>query len=596
MSFTTIVTQSSITGAVGSGVRDGRWTYNIAPLGTDYQVGGPIIAGHEAYLGYNWYHNSWVRFKVPLEKDANRVVEDCYLTLWWWGNDPPNVGIGSPPNKMGVTLCGPDQSSTFPATRVAANSLYDACITAGQGTTWEDSQLTSNAGTQGGALRTVNLKDQMQLILDQSAWAYDEHVMFFLSHYYISSNFIIENLGVNRYWMFRTWSRETLWAGGNTRYAPELTIKWRYETPLPAVYDQHIEHELEIEQYQVETGIRGTIENTLTFDQDVEGAVTYNRAVTHDLLIDQDVTKGFAIETETYEDAVTLEQTIEVAHVQYVDLESDLTITQTIDANAELQANIESELTIEQDIEVVYVQNASIEDTLTITQDVRFPGLFDLVVWSELAIGQDVDVLATLATPNDVTQTVTIEQDISAEGSVYNREVEHTLTIEDALVGWNGNQSQVGSCTRKDLLYDPQTTDGDFTTSLVSLGDGLGVTLSYPTTSPTHSVTLPSPVMGNVEEFLKMRIQRKTRGGKLITYTAPSWPTSETFRMSFDTLSDTQRDDFVTLVEQSFGKPIKLVDHEGRDWNLLLINPNGDILEVQRDCGHVIEFHAKVVP
>lgn len=121
------------------------------------------------------------------------------------------------------------------------------------------------------------------------------------------------------------------------------------------------------------------------------------------------------------------------------------------------------------------------------------------------------------------------------------------------------------------------------------------VRLAYPPFFPEWTVTLCGPLFGNMEELEQTRIQRETRRGKRITYRDQDWTKGTTFRMQFDSLSLQQRTDMQNFVDLSLGKPIQLDDHEVRTWIGLITNPNGQYTEVNRLCGHTVEFDFRVL-
>lgn len=119
----------------------------------------------------------------------------------------------------------------------------------------------------------------------------------------------------------------------------------------------------------------------------------------------------------------------------------------------------------------------------------------------------------------------------------------------------------------------------------------------YPTTSPTHTVTLRAPMFGNKHEHQATRINRKSIGHVQYTYSDPQWPKMETFRWQFDGLSVSQRDSLVALVKVSLGKLVRVTDYEGRIWDGLIVNPNGDLSERFQLCGYtaILDFEGTLV-
>lgn len=114
--------------------------------------------------------------------------------------------------------------------------------------------------------------------------------------------------------------------------------------------------------------------------------------------------------------------------------------------------------------------------------------------------------------------------------------------------------------------------------------------LEYPPTSPTHIIDIDPPVFGNREEVQNLQIQRNNLDGNLITFRDTTWPNKKIFRMQFECLDDTERSNIMTFLSVSLGKPIKFTDHENREFNCLIIDPQGEFTEVFVLCGHTFEI------
>jgi hypothetical protein len=94
----------------------------------------------------------------------------------------------------------------------------------------------------------------------------------------------------------------------------------------------------------------------------------------------------------------------------------------------------------------------------------------------------------------------------------------------------------------------------------------------------------------NREELDVTRLQRFSRGGDFYSDMDPTDPQVFTFRYKFENLTDQQKIDMFAIIGPSLGKKVKLTDHEGRVWTGLLINPNGEYINIFRTCGVTAEF------
>jgi len=116
------------------------------------------------------------------------------------------------------------------------------------------------------------------------------------------------------------------------------------------------------------------------------------------------------------------------------------------------------------------------------------------------------------------------------------------------------------------------------------------ITLQCPPTAPTEMIMLPVPLMSDREEMQYTRIQRKTRGGVLKVFRDDDWMKIRTFRFKFEGLSDALVEDFFEFLAATLGLKIRLLDHEGREWDGYIVNPQGEAAQYFRQCGETTEF------
>jgi hypothetical protein len=114
------------------------------------------------------------------------------------------------------------------------------------------------------------------------------------------------------------------------------------------------------------------------------------------------------------------------------------------------------------------------------------------------------------------------------------------------------------------------------------------IELSYPVTSPTITVTLPSPLFENSEKTEVKRIVRRTSGLASKVFRDTLWPDYTVLYYICQACTSTQRANYLSLVSQSYGNIIKLLDYESRTWTGILIP--AEITEQHKNCGYVIQF------
>jgi hypothetical protein len=122
------------------------------------------------------------------------------------------------------------------------------------------------------------------------------------------------------------------------------------------------------------------------------------------------------------------------------------------------------------------------------------------------------------------------------------------------------------------------------------------VTLTYPFISPSTTVVLRNPEFENRDLLNFTRINRTTRGGSQIVFADPVWPKSQVLRLSITHLSPAQGRDLLDFLLTSLGKEIGLLDHEGRQWKGIIINPDTILSQPGRfDRSIILEFEGALV-
>lgn len=99
--------------------------------------------------------------------------------------------------------------------------------------------------------------------------------------------------------------------------------------------------------------------------------------------------------------------------------------------------------------------------------------------------------------------------------------------------------------------------------------------LYYPPTTPTTTITLTAPEFSNTDSLVQTRILREPRGqDKDLAKVDTIWPKNRIFRFEFNSLTQAERDSVLDFFEESLGKQIRIRDHENRQWDGFIIDPN----------------------
>ncbi len=148
--------------------------------------------------------------------------------------------------------------------------------------------------------------------------------------------------------------------------------------------------------------------------------------------------------------------------------------------------------------------------------------------------------------------------------------------------------------TCREQEYAPLVGEGrsDFEALQIAtptISDGT-LTLSYPVTSPTTTLTLHDPQFGNETVLNFTRIDRDTRGGDRKLFSDAKWARWE--RLSFEVrdLCETTADDIIDFLNTSLGGYIKLIDWEGRGWEGVIVSPETEVTQTANGWGFAIVF------
>jgi hypothetical protein len=131
-----------------------------------------------------------------------------------------------------------------------------------------------------------------------------------------------------------------------------------------------------------------------------------------------------------------------------------------------------------------------------------------------------------------------------------------------------------------------------------TLGDA-SLTLTYPFVTPTVTVTLPNADWGDRDRQEFQRVHRNLRGGAVVIFAEDGWPEQRVLTLDIDGMDETQAGDLLDFLLTSLGAEIGLLDHENRQWRGILLNPEAEITQTQREgsCEYAVslEFEGELV-
>ena len=118
------------------------------------------------------------------------------------------------------------------------------------------------------------------------------------------------------------------------------------------------------------------------------------------------------------------------------------------------------------------------------------------------------------------------------------------------------------------------------------------VEFSFPFDTPTLTITIRSPALGDVERISQTRGMLETRGGDLIAFRNSDWPEDNELALTFTGLSNTERVDLKDFIAGTLGQEFKYTDHLGQVWLAILTNPETEFVQdTGGDCAtHTINL------
>jgi|WetSurMetagenome_2_1015567.scaffolds.fasta_scaffold01440_2 hypothetical protein len=90
----------------------------------------------------------------------------------------------------------------------------------------------------------------------------------------------------------------------------------------------------------------------------------------------------------------------------------------------------------------------------------------------------------------------------------------------------------------------------------------------------TDQVVLRAPELDSKDSNSFNRINRETRGGRLIVFADPTWPKVNTISCTFTGLTKTEINTLQGFILNHIGEEIRVIDWEGRGWIGVVIKPN----------------------
>ncbi|MHA2218508.1 MAG: hypothetical protein ACXACY_21490 [Candidatus Hodarchaeales archaeon] len=206
------------------------------------------------------------------------------------------------------------------------------------------------------------------------------------------------------------------------------------------------------------------------------------------------------------------------------------------------------------------------------------------VIFTQLAVSDYVTV---------VSQTLTFTQlEADPSGTIWTRTLTQGLNFSHAMAYLNqidicGYSPAIGASTDPTAPSPPPAS--------LTVTKESSITLSYPTTSPTTTVTIRAPEYGERHRLSFDRINRESRGGELQIFSDPDWPKLEILVASFTGLTEAEAQSVLDFFQTTLGLEVKLVDWYGKTWHGVVVTPEAQLIRARRGIVDLsFEFEGEV--
>lgn len=116
------------------------------------------------------------------------------------------------------------------------------------------------------------------------------------------------------------------------------------------------------------------------------------------------------------------------------------------------------------------------------------------------------------------------------------------------------------------------------------------ITLTWPYTSPTLTLTMRAPDHGDEHETTIKRSQNTSRGGTIRYFRDVGWPVVQILKLGFSGLCDDDVSLVFEFLADSTADEIGLLDWLGRQWRGVILDPTGHQVASGRDNDNMMSF------
>jgi hypothetical protein len=348
----------------------------------------------------------------------------------------------------------------------------------------------------------------------------------------------------------------------------------------PHVYDTLVFAEFLPQSFAVE------VNDTLTLEDSAARAKT---AAASDTLDFTDQTEFFHIIQDFWPagDIVTFIETVDVENGNWRFVPDTLVFSETIDWQGPHYVEINHYISFQEQINNNNFFTETVADILTLVQYAGRPYTLivsDSLVFSDLGkriidatdslVFNEIVLIGKWAPALD---TLHFNQTITLQGS-FTRAI-----IEPLNLGQSVAYYYINPCI--DKQYHPFVGASDVLLQPAAPTLNLPITqwdpavtrfeLQYPAMGGVaDSITLRAPELDSHDRSAFNRVNRETRGGRLVVFADPIWPKVTTIACTFIGLTKVEMLGVQNFIHSHIGEEIRVIDWEGRGWRGVVIKPN----------------------
>lgn len=178
-------------------------------------------------------------------------------------------------------------------------------------------------------------------------------------------------------------------------------------------------------------------------------------------------------------------------------------------------------------------------------------------------------------------QELLFDHEESIAGSVWPQTATQGVIFSHAFAM---DRDDVSLCTYDPIVGDNTIPEAPTPPSATAptLTPSSTVTLFYPTTSPTLTVQIRAPEIGDRDRLQALRINRESRGGTLQVFADTTWPEIQILSLQFTGLTEAEASSIQSFFQQTLGLEVGFTDWEGRTWHGIITTPDEPLIRSRR--------------